>query len=70
MKNKLGLALLLCLFFLPVSAQENAAWAELNAQAKTHLKNLIKIDTSSANPDEISAARYIYKEFASVAHVP
>ncbi len=54
---------LLCMGALTVSAQENAAWNELNANAKNHLINLVNIDTSAANPDEISAARYIYKQF-------
>ncbi len=52
-----------CMLAFPACAQENAAWSELNATAKKHLKNLIQIDTSVSTPDEISAARYIYKEF-------
>lgn len=35
----------------------------LNRQAKKHLINLINIDTSQPEPDEMAAARYIYKEF-------
>lgn len=38
------------------------AWAALNQEAKKHLINLISIDTSHPNPQEIQAARYLYKE--------
>ena len=44
-------------------AQDVAPWQMLHQTAKTHLKKLIQIDTSVSNPDEISAARYIYKQF-------
>ncbi len=54
---------LLVAFTAPVWGQTPADWKELQTQAKKHLVNLIKIDTSSPNPDEISAARYIYKQF-------
>ncbi|MBP5403608.1 MAG: M20/M25/M40 family metallo-hydrolase [Elusimicrobiaceae bacterium] len=63
MKNKCFLPVLLCVTLLPLQAQESSTWDELNASAKKHLKNLIQIDTSVSNPDEISAARYLYKEF-------
>ena len=63
MKNKGVFSLLLCICTLTLSAQQNPEWNELNAAAKTHLKNLIHIDTRAANPDEISAARYLYKQF-------
>ena len=63
MKNKIAFLVTLCMGTLPIGAVENATWDELNASAKKHLKNLIQIDTSVNNPDEISAARYIYKEF-------
>lgn len=46
-----------------LNAQGNTAWDELNKSAKNHLINLVNIDTSAANPDEISAARYLYKQF-------
>ncbi len=63
MRNKGLLLTLLCSYALMVNAQGVPAWDELNESAKTHLINLVGIDTSAANPDEISAARYIYKEF-------
>ena len=62
MKNKGILFTLLCGCALTVSAQD-AAWNELNEAAKNHLISLVSIDTSAANPDEISAARYLYKQF-------
>ena len=54
---------LLCMGVLTVNAQEAPSWDALNNAAKNHLINLVAIDTSVANPDEISAARYIYKQF-------
>ncbi len=63
MKNKWFLGTLLCSCALTLGAQETPAWNALNNAAKTHLMNLVAIDTSAANPDEISAARYIYKQF-------
>ncbi len=54
------LALLCCPLFL--NAEENT-WDALNQEAKRHLINLINIDTSKPEPDELSAARYLYKEF-------
>lgn len=57
-------ALLLAFCCIPFSAQaEKGGWDALNAEAKRHLINLINIDTSLPEPDELSAARYIYKEF-------
>lgn len=44
-------------------AADLSPWETLHQEAKTHLKKLISIDTSIANPDEITAARYIYKQF-------
>ncbi len=44
-----------------LSAQENS-WNSVKENAKEHLLKLISIDTSVSNPDEISAARYIYKQ--------
>ena len=61
MKNKRAFLLLLCGCALTVSAQD-AAWNELNQSAKNHLVNLVSIDTSIANPDEISSVRYLYKQ--------
>lgn len=43
-------------------AQSTDAWQELNASAREHLTRLVEIDTCAANPDEISAARYLYKQ--------
>ncbi len=44
-------------------AQETASpWEELNQDAVRHLVNLINIDTSQPEPQELQAARYIYKE--------
>lgn len=44
-------------------AQDVSPWQALHQDAKTHLKKLLQIDTSVSNPDEITAARYIYKQF-------
>lgn len=48
---------------LGLHAQEKDAWQDLQKNAKKHLTHLLKTDTSLANPDEISAARYLYKQF-------
>lgn len=40
-----------------------SAWQTLNQEAKRHLVNLINIDTSHPEPQELEAARYLYKEF-------
>ena len=46
-----------------LSAQEtSSSWDTLNREAKRHLINLINIDTSQPEPQELQAARYIYKE--------
>ena len=60
--KKTALALLICFCFLSARAEQDP-WAALNAEAKRHLINLINIDTSLPEPDELSAARYLYKEF-------
>lgn len=58
----------LAAIFLAVTVLSFPAWAEkdgwsaLNQETKRHLINLINIDTSLPEPDELSAARYIYKE--------
>lgn len=62
MKNKALILLALCVCPLFLSAQEKTAWDELNRAAKEHLVQLTAIDTSAANPDEIAAARYLYKQ--------
>ena len=49
---------------LSLRAQTTASsWETLNQTAKRHLINLINIDTSHPEPQELEAARYIYKEF-------
>lgn len=60
--KKVYLAVLFCFSLTITYAQQNS-WDELNTQAKHHLVNLINIDTSLPEPDELSAARYLYKEF-------
>lgn len=55
-------ALLVCFCFCAFSAHAQDPWATLNQEAKRHLINLINIDTSLPEPDELSAARYLYKE--------
>ncbi|MDO5764659.1 MAG: hypothetical protein Q4P84_03015, partial [Elusimicrobiales bacterium] len=61
--KKVYLAALLCFCLSAAHAGETNPWAALNAEAKRHLVNLINIDTSLPEPDELSAARYLYKEF-------
>ncbi len=63
MKNKGLLLTLLCSYALAAQAQTTDGWEALNQAAKTHLTHLVAMDTSADNPDEISAARYIYKQF-------
>ena len=62
MKNKSWLLTLLCACALAANAQPADGWNELNQAAKNHLMSLVSIDTSASNPDEIAAARYIYKQ--------
>ena len=63
----------LAAIFLAVTVLSFPAWAEkdgwsaLNQETKRHLINLINIDTSLPEPDELSAARYIYKELNKVS---
>lgn len=61
MKKALVFFLSFFFTFSALHAEENP-WNELNESAKKHLINLINIDTSLPEPDEISAARYLYKE--------
>ena len=64
MKNKSALLTALLLLNAGVlQAQETSPWDTVKQSAKDHLTHLIRIDTSVSNPDEISAARYIYKQF-------
>ena len=53
-----------CLLFpVLLQAGEEAGWPALEQAAKKHLTQLIKIDTSLPHPDELAAARYLYKQF-------
>lgn len=64
--KKPGIFLMVLLLGLTARAQapaEVSPWDELNQAAKRHLINLINIDTSHPEPQELEAARYIYKEF-------
>ncbi len=61
MKRILALWLVFWVISFPVRAEQNG-WNTLNAEAERHLINLLNIDTSIPEPDELSAARYIYKE--------
>lgn len=60
--KKIYLVPFLCFCLCSAHAEKNP-WSALNAQAKRHLINLINIDTSLPEPDELAAARYLYKEF-------
>ncbi len=61
--NRLVLSALLCCLTAPcLRAQPVDTWQPLQADAKKHLLHLVKIDTSAPQSDEISAARYIYKQ--------
>ena len=56
-------AVLLVALFVPLFAcAQTNEWDFLNRQAKHHLINLIHIDTSQPDAQELPAARYIYKE--------
>ncbi len=63
MKNKKVLTVLVYLLSACTLGAQETSWKPLQQQAKIHLKKLIQIDTSGSNPDEITAARYIYKQF-------
>ncbi|WP_424246039.1 acetylornithine deacetylase/succinyl-diaminopimelate desuccinylase-like protein [Elusimicrobium posterum] len=58
-------AFLLTIFFTAfcANAQESSEHTRLKENAKQHLINLINIDTSQPDGNEIAAARYIYKVF-------
>ena len=62
MKNRALFGFVLLLASGILYAQD-PSWENLQQSAKQHLESLLKIDTSVSNPDEISAARYIYKQF-------
>ena len=61
--KRLLLCLLIIFYSLAGHAQQMPDWTPLNDEAKRHLINLLNIDTSLPEPDELAAARYIYKEF-------
>lgn len=63
MKKQLSVCLSFLFLAAGLSAQPAADWQALHADAKDHLINLINIDTSAPDPDELKAARYIYKQF-------
>ena len=63
MHKKFLLCLLTVLVAFPAAAQAAADWQEINQDAKKHLIRLINIDTAQPNPNELAAARYIYKVF-------
>ncbi len=63
MRNKQLIALAILLFSTNLIAAQETAWNAIKQNAKDHLVHLLQIDTSVSNPDEISAARYIYKQF-------
>ncbi len=64
MKKIFLLALLFSLCAGAVWAQADVSpWEELNQNVVHHLMNLIDIDTSQPEPQELQAARYLYKEF-------
>lgn len=60
--NKIVALAILLLSASPLTAQ-GTPWNTIKQNAKDHLVRLVQIDTSVSNPDEISAARYIYKQF-------
>ena len=61
---KKWLALLICGSMTSgLFATEPDSWTALNQQAKKHLIHLININTAQPAPQELKAARYIYKEF-------
>lgn len=62
MKKKFALFLTCCLLAGTAVAQDASGWTVLEQEAKRHLINLINIDTSQPDPQELKAARYIYKE--------
>lgn len=62
MKRTLFLLSVLLITLHGQAAPAQDAWAEINREAKRHLINLIQIDTSQPEPQELQAARYIYKE--------
>jgi len=65
MKNKkiIVFSTILLFCFSLATAQETSSWDTIKQNAKDHLAHLLQIDTSVSNPDEITAARYIYKQF-------
>ena len=60
-KSALFCSFLLTAFVAQAQPAPNP-WEEINQEAKRHLINLIRIDTAQPEPQELQAARYIYKE--------
>lgn len=63
MRNKLVALLIVLLCSTEILGAPSASWNSVKGNAKEYLMRLISIDTSVSNPDEIAAARYIYKQF-------
>ncbi len=62
MRKTFFLASLLLLPGWLLAQVANTGWDELNREAKRHLINLIQIDTSQPEPQELQATRYLYKQ--------
>lgn len=62
MKNKKGLSFAILLIYTGL-LHAQVPLDTIKENAKQHLTRLVAIDTSVSNPDEIAAARYIYKQF-------
>ena len=60
--KKLLLVFLFCFCAQALHAQQGD-WDTLNHRATTYLRDLIRINTALPDPQELKAARYIYKQF-------
>ncbi len=60
--KKLTLFLLAALFFRPAAYAGEEDFAALEKRAQDYLVSLINIDTSEPDPNEVPAARFIYKQ--------
>ncbi|MDR0291409.1 MAG: M20/M25/M40 family metallo-hydrolase [Elusimicrobium sp.] len=60
MNKKYAVFLIIMLTTVFVDAQKTA-WADIEKTARTHLENLIAINTAQPDGNELAAARYIYK---------
>ena len=61
--KKVFLFLLISLFAEPSVPAKDASFADLEKRAQDYLVGLINIDTSEPEPNELQAARFIYKQF-------